>query len=121
MAHEITLPTHGDNRGQLTVIDGILPFDIKRVYYMYGCSGERGGHRHHKTRQALVCVAGSCSIFWDNGASTDTISLDSPNKVLVLEPRDWHTMGHFSADAVLLVLASEPFDAEDYIDEGYDR
>jgi hypothetical protein len=122
MAYEIQLPTHGDARGKLTVIDSILPFPVVRVYYIYGCSDEpRGGHRHRKTRQALACVSGSCAIDWSNGAESGTSRLDSPETLLILEPEDWHVMRDFSPDAVLLVLASEHFDPEDYISEGYGR
>lgn len=120
MATEIVLPVHGDKRGKLTVIEKILPFDIKRVYYIFECNSEpRGGHRHKKTVQALVCVAGSCVVDWDNGAMRGSSLLDSPAKILLVQPEDYHVMRDFTGDAVLLVLASEYFDEADYIDEGY--
>jgi len=122
MARTIEFKTAKDNRGSLSVIEKILPFEIKRVYYIYGCSGEtRGGHRHKKTIQLLTCVAGSCEIFWDNGTDAGTVTLDDPSVGLLVLPEDWHTMSKFSPDAVLLVLASEHYDAEDYVDEGYNR
>lgn len=114
------LPTYRDSRGSLTVLEKILPFEIKRVYYIYGCAaGDRGGHRHKKNIQALICVKGSCVIDCDNGQAKETVLLDKPDKVLLLQPEDWHAMRDFTPDAVLLVLASEYFDADDYIDEAY--
>jgi dTDP-4-dehydrorhamnose 3,5-epimerase-like enzyme len=116
----IKLPTHKDARGSLTVLEKILPFDIKRVYYIYDCSSDvRGGHRHKKTIQALICVKGVCTIDWNNGKERGSELLTEPNIALLLKPEDYHTMHSFSPDAVLLVLASEYFDAEDYIDEDY--
>ena len=121
MASIIRVPSHGDARGRLTVIDGILPFAIARVYYMYAGTGKaRGGHRHRKTVQALVSVAGSCVVEWTNGRQSGTETLDEPDKLLLLPPEDWHVMRDFTADSILLVLASEPFDPEDYIDERYE-
>lgn len=120
MARTIELPTFVDERGSLSVIDGTLPFAIARVYYIYGCSAApRGGHRHKKTRQALVCVSGSCVVDWTNGRERGSESLASPGRLLLVEPEDWHVMRDFSEDAVLLVLASHHFDPDDYIDEGY--
>lgn len=120
MASLLKLPTRRDTRGALTVIDGILPFPVRRVYYIYNCSGEpRGGHRHVKTIQALVCMRGSCSVDWDNGREFGTEVMDSPERLLLLLPEDWHVMRDLSSDAMLLVLASEPYDPADYIQEGY--
>jgi dTDP-4-dehydrorhamnose 3,5-epimerase-like enzyme len=120
MANEINLPTHSDSRGKLTVIEGILPFPVARVYYIYDCDNSaRGGHRHKKTRQALVCVKGACIIDWTNGVESGSTKLEDPDRLLVLEPEDWHVMRDFSKDAVLLVLASERYDPEDYVAEGY--
>lgn len=120
MASEITLPVFGDHRGKLTVIERILPFTIKRVYYIYSCNSEpRGGHRHKKTIQALICISGSCIVDWNNGSMRGVTVLNSPTKVLLVQPEDFHIMRDFSENAVLLVLASEYFDPNDYIDEDY--
>jgi hypothetical protein len=116
----IHVPTHKDSRGSLSVIEKLLPFEIKRVYYIYDCSNlPRGGHRHKKNIQALVCVRGSCTIDWNNGIKKGTILLSQPDTLLLLMPEDYHTMHDFSPGAVLLVLASEYFDSDDYIDTGY--
>lgn len=115
----IDLPTHSDAKGNLTVVEKILPFDIKRIYYIYKATGVRGGHRHKRTTQALICVNGSCEIYSNNGKSEEFFTLNSPEKCLIVYPEDYHTMQKFSSDAVLLVLASEYYDKDDYITENY--
>ncbi len=119
MAKLINIPTFKDERGSLSVLENILPFDVKRIYYIYNISSKRGGHRHKKTQQALICLNGSCEIFINNGAKKQTIILDKNNECLILDLEDWHTMDKFSNNAILLVLASEYYDANDYIDEEY--
>lgn len=121
MAHIINIQTFKDSRGILTVLDNEVPFEIKRLFYIYSVDDtERGGHRHHETFQAAICIKGSCKITNNNGRSTDIFTLDSPEKCLMLLPEDWHVMHNFSADAILLVLASTAFDPKDYIYEPYD-
>lgn len=109
----------GDVRGLLSVIESRkqVPFDIKRVFYIYNTKEgvRRGFHAHHKTRQALISISGSCKVYLDNTVRKEDVLLDSPNKILVLEPNDWHEMYDFSEDCVLLVLASELYDSNDYI------
>jgi len=119
MAYMIDLPTFGDERGKLTIIEKVLPFEIKRFYYVYDVRGMRGGHRHHKTVQALVCLGGECEIYTNDGSKEETFLLNQSDKCLVVEPEDWHTMDCFSSGATLLVFASEFYDANDYIDEKY--
>lgn len=121
MAHLVDLTTFTDTRGNLTVIENILPFEIKRVFYIYGVDKSvRGGHRHHKTVQAAVCIKGKCTIYNNNGRTDKTYHLDKPSKCLILEPEDWHQMFDFSEDAILMILASENFDENDYIFEKYE-
>ena len=120
MSHFIDLKTFTDNRGNLTVIEKVIPFEIKRIFYIYGVDNStRGGHRHNKTSQAAICLQGSCEIFCNNNIETCIFKLDSPHKCLILNPEDWHTMSKFSEDAILMVLASEFFDPDDYIYEPY--
>jgi len=120
MANIIDLSTFTDKRGNLTVIEKVIPFDIKRIFYIYGVDDSvRGGHRHHKTIQAAICLQGSCEIHCDNGTDVSSFKLDVPNKCLILNPQDYHTMSHFTPDAILMVLASEYFDKEDYIFDPY--
>jgi dTDP-4-dehydrorhamnose 3,5-epimerase-like enzyme len=120
MAYIIKLPTYADERGSLTVVEKLLPFDIKRFYYIYNATSQRGGHRHKKTTQALICLGGSCEIYVNNGKIKQFFVLDTPDKCLILAPKDWHTMDEFSSSATLLVFASEFYDKDDYIDEKYD-
>jgi len=116
MPYIIDLQSFKDKRGKLTVIEKLLPFDIKRVFYIYDVDEWtlRGGHRHRKNIQAAICIHGACRIDTDNGSKKESFILDQPNKCLILEPQDRHTM-HFSDNGKLMVLASEYFDAEDYI------
>lgn len=121
MAHIINIQTFKDSRGTLTVLDHIVPFEVKRLFYIYNVDNtERGGHRHHETYQAAICIKGSCKITNNNQRDTELFELDSPDKCLILLPEDWHVMHDFSADAILLVLASTAFDPKDYIYEPYD-
>ena len=121
MAQLIDLKTYTDVRGNLTVIEKVIPFDIKRIFYIYGVDNSvRGGHRHHKTIQAAICIQGSCVISNNTGREKQEFMLHTPHQCLILEPADWHTMHHFSNDAILMVLASEYFDPSDYIYEPYD-
>ena len=109
----------GDHRGQLVVIEGKgdIPFDIKRVFYIYGTQKDvpRGNHSHYKTKQYLIAVNGSCKVTLDNGKTKQTFDLDEPNKGLFQDVLIWGTMHDFSQDCVLLVLASEYYDEADYI------
>lgn len=119
MAYFIELPTFGDERGKLTIIEDILPFEIKRFYYVYDVTSKRGGHRHHKTVQALVCLGGSCEVYVNNGQKEETYMLDNASKCLIVKPEDWHTMDNFTTGSSLLVFASQYYDVNDYIDEEY--
>lgn len=120
MAKLINLTTFTDKRGNLTVIEKVLPFEIKRIFYIYGVdSSRRGGHRHHKTYQAAICLKGSCIVSNNDGLRKETFVLDSPAKCLLLEPQDWHQMHGFTSDSILMVVASEYFDPDDYIYEMY--
>ncbi len=121
MSRIINLPTFGDERGNLTVVEKLLPFEIKRFYYIYDVLNKRGGHRHKETIQALICLGGSCEIYINDGEKEETIVLDSNDKCLILDPKDWHTMDNFSKGSTLLVFASEYYDVNDYIDEEYPK
>ena len=121
MAHLIDLTTFTDTRGNLTVIERSIPFDIKRIFYIYGVdSSVRGGHRHHKAIQAAICIKGNCTIYSNNNINDEIFVLDNPSKCLILNPEDWHQMYEFSSDAILMILASEFFDPQDYIYPKYD-
>ncbi len=109
-------------RGYLSILENNkdIPFEVKRVFYIYGSNHvERGGHRHIKTRQALICTSGSYSIYTNNGVKKETYVLSSPDDCLLLEPADWHTMVGLDETSVLLVLSSELYNLQDYIDDEY--
>ena len=111
--------THGDYKGWLVSHDkySSLPFEIKRVYYIFGTQSGviRGNHAHKKLHQIAICLSGSCKMVIDNGFERDDLVLDSPKIGLDLPPMLWHEMHDFSEDCVLLVLASDHYDEEDYI------
>jgi dTDP-4-dehydrorhamnose 3,5-epimerase-like enzyme len=109
----------GDRRGNLVALEGNsnVPFDIKRVFYIYGTQSgiSRGSHSHYKTKQSLMAVRGSCKVTLDNGKIKQTFELDEPNKSLFQDALIWGVMHDFSDDCILLVLASEHYDETDYI------
>ena len=116
--------TLGDNRGSLIAIEEgyNAPFDIKRVYYIFDTKQEvqRGFHAHINLKQIAIVVKGSCIFVLDDGKKREEIKLDNPNKGLFIEGLIWREMKDFSNDCVLLVLASEHYDENDYI-RNYDN
>jgi hypothetical protein len=110
---------HSDRKGNLSAVgNGIdVPFDVKRVYYLYDVPGgeSRGGHAHKALSQLIVAVSGSFSVTLDDGKDQKTFRLNRPNQGLVIVPGIWRTLEDFSSGAVCLVLASEKYDEEDYI------
>ena len=113
-----------DPRGNLTVMEGRkdLPFDIRRVYWVYDVPGGqcRGGHAHKECLELLVALSGSFHVTLDDGHGKQTYLLNHPYQGLLIETGIWRTLDDFSSGAVCLVLASEPFQEEDYIRE-YDE
>ena len=118
----INFKSHIDSRGSLTVIEKEIPFDIKRIFYIYNVDdSKRGFHKHKKTRQVAISISGSCDIVVKKPQQEPEITrLDSPEFGLLIEPDDYHWMENFSKDSVLLVFASENFDETDYIRENED-
>lgn len=110
---------HGDDRGQLVALEEFndIPFEIKRVYYMYDTIAgvARGFHAHKSLQQILICIHGSCKIKLDNGKETKVVPLEKPYEGLYVSNVMWREMYDFSPDAVLMVLASEIYNEEDYI------
>jgi len=113
------LPQAQDLRGQLTFgeVGREVPFDVKRYFLVFGVSGKevRGEHAHRTLHQFLVCVHGSCHVVADDGNNRQEFVLDSPALGLHLPPMVWGIQYKYSQDAVLLVLASAPYDPSDYI------
>ena len=110
---------HGDERGQLVALEENreVPFKIKRVYYIFDTKEAvvRGKHAHKNLQQILICVKGTCKIRLDDGKERITVILNNPSEGLYVSSDIWREMYDFSKDAVLLVLASELYDENDYI------
>lgn len=110
---------HGDERGQLVALEEYkdIPFQIKRVYYMYdtGKGVRRGYHAHKSLEQILICIHGTCKILLDNGKEKKIVPLEKPYEGLYIANNIWREMFDFSPDAVLMVLASDFYNEEDYI------
>ena len=110
---------HGDDRGMLVALEEFddIPFEIKRVYYMYDTKGgvHRGFHAHKNLEQILICIHGSCDVLLDNGKQKKIVSLEKPYEGLYVPNNMWREMYNFSSDAVLMVLASEHYVEADYI------
>ena len=111
---------YGDERGNLVVAEGSgmdIPFDIKRVFYMYGSDPDitRGEHANRETEFVLINVSGSSKVLVDDGSKKEVIVLDKPRMGLYLGPMIWKEMYDFSPDSVLLVLASQHYQEKEYI------
>lgn len=110
---------HGDERGQLVALEEQkdIPFEIKRVYYMYdtGEGVRRGYHAHKSLEQILICIHGTCKILLDDGTEKKVVPLEKPYEGLYVSNAMWREMFDFSPDAVLMVLASDYYKEEDYI------
>ena len=118
-ARLVDLERIGDERGSLVALERAngLPFDIKRVYYIFGTAGgaSRGFHAHRDLRQLVISVSGTCRLVVDDGRDRSDIWLNSPTKGLMIEGLIWREMHDFSPDCVLLVLASDIYKESDYI------
>ncbi|HBI61853.1 MAG TPA: dTDP-6-deoxy-3,4-keto-hexulose isomerase [Lachnospiraceae bacterium] len=110
---------HGDERGQLVALEEFadIPFEIKRVYYMYNTKEGivRGYHAHKNLKQILICIHGSCKVLLDNGTEKKKVFLEKPYEGLYVPNHMWREMYDFSSDAVLMCLASDVYREEDYI------
>lgn len=114
----IEIPKVHDERGILAVIEKeVIPFDIKRVYYLYDIPSDayRGGHAHKGLRQFLIPLSGSFDVIVKDGNDTKKVMLNKPNKGLLIVPGIWRELENFSSGAVCLVLASDVYDETDYI------
>lgn len=110
---------HSDRKGNLTVVENgvTLPFDVKRVYYLYDVPGgeSRGSHAHKDLQQLIVAASGSFTVTLDDGESKLSFFLNRPYQGLYVKPGLWRDLEDFSSGAVCMVLASEVYQQEDYI------
>ncbi len=118
---DVQFACHGDDRGKLIALESmsdIIPFEVKRVYYIFDTTPGtiRGQHAHKTLRQVLICVSGACTIECELADGTKIERrLDWPDRGLLIEGLVWRNMKDFSKDAVLVVLASDHYDEADYI------
>ena len=110
---------HSDRKGNLSVVEGMkdVPFEVKRVYYLYDVPGgeSRGGHAHKALRQLIIAASGSFSVSLDDGSGKRVFVLNRPYQGLLIVPGIWRTLDDFSSGSVCMVMASEVYQAEDYI------
>lgn len=115
----LNFKVRGDHTGNLVALvkGSDFPFDIKRVYYIWGTDKEaiRGKHAHRKLEQVIVCTSGNCDFILDNGKEKTTVHLDNPAQGLHIKGNIWREFTNFSSDCVVMVLASEHYDESDYI------
>jgi len=107
-----------DTRGNLSVIEGnAVPFEMKRVYYLYDIpsGARRGGHSHINQQELLVALSGSFDVVLNDGNEQKTVTLNKPNVGLLIVNGIWRELQNFSSGSVCLVLASDVFEEEDYI------
>ncbi len=115
---KINIPKIEDVRGNLSVIEnGILPFEIKRVYYLYDvpAGAERGGHSHIEQNEFLIALSGSFDVILNDGETEAIVTLNKPFEGLLIKNGIWRELKNFSSGAVCLVIASDVFKEEDYI------
>ena len=114
----LPIPKIEDPRGNLSVIENdIVPFDIKRVYYLYDVpsGSERGGHAHKELQEFLVALSGSFDVVLKDGEDERIVTLNKPYEGLLINPGIWRELQNFSSGSVCLVVASDVYIEEDYI------
>ena len=114
----IEIPKINNTKGNIGVIENdTIPFDIKRVYYLFDVptGAKRGGHAHKKLKQVLIAISGSFDVVLKNGKSKEIITLNRSDNGLLIENNIWRELENFSSGSVCLVLASEEFSEDDYI------
>ncbi len=116
----ISIPKIEDNRGNLSVIENdVIPFEIKRVYYLYDvpAGAERGGHAHIDQKEFLIALSGSFDVVLNDGQNQQIVSLNKPYEGLLINQGIWRELNNFSSGSVCLVIASAVYDEQDYIRE----
>jgi dTDP-4-dehydrorhamnose 3,5-epimerase-like enzyme len=117
--NKILFQSKTDERGSLVILEENkqIPFEVKRLYYMFGMDSEqrRGFHAHKELIQMAFVIQGQCKMLMDDGVDKVDVSLNSPQSGILIEPMVWHEMYDFSADCVLIILANDVYDESDYI------
>lgn len=117
----IEIDRHHHEKGNISVVenDTTVPFNVKRVYYLYDVPGgeSRGGHAHKELCQLIIAASGSFDVTLDDGNVKRTFTLNRPYQGLLVVPGIWRELNNFSSGSVCLVLASMKYDEEDYIRE----
>lgn len=115
----INFSVHGDHKGKLVALEKSkeFPFEIKRVYYVWdtACDAIRGRHAHKNLEQIVICMSGSCDFLLDDGSEKATVHLDSPTYGLYIKKNIWGEFTNFSDGCVVMVLASDYYNPDDYI------
>jgi len=114
----IDIPKINNTKGNIGVIENnTIPFDVKRVYYLFDVpsGAKRGGHAHKNLKQVLIAISGSFDVVLKDGKSKEIVTLNRPDKGLLIENNIWRELENFSSGSVCLVLASEEFSEDDYI------
>ncbi|MDI1255170.1 MAG: FdtA/QdtA family cupin domain-containing protein [Flavobacterium sp.] len=114
----IEIPKKENPKGNIAIIENdVVPFEIKRVYYLYDVpsTAQRGGHAHKNLKQVLIALSGSFDVVLKDGKSTAVVTLNKPDKGLLIQSNTWRELENFSSGAVCLVVASEVYDENDYI------
>jgi hypothetical protein len=115
MAYLLKIEEFKDHRGSLFVGNKLLPFEIKRFYFMKNIIGKRGGYKHQKSTQAIVCINGRCNVQILRQGTDCLYNLEDPATCLIVEPNDWHELFSFSKNATVLVFSSDNYDKDDYV------
>ncbi|MGV3460869.1 MAG: sugar 3,4-ketoisomerase [Flavobacterium sp.] len=119
----IQLPKIKDHRGNLSIIEkDVIPFEFRRVYYLYDVpsGARRGGHAHREQQEFLIALSGSFEVIVDDGINKDTVTLNRPDKGLLISTGTWRELDNFSSGSICLVFNSDVFSEKDYI-RNYDE
>lgn len=118
-AKKLELQCYFDKRGKLSVIEEYkdIPFEIKRIYWIYDvpCGESRGGHAYHENNELVIAISGSFDLMLSDGVSEILYTLNRPNQGIFVPAGTWRELKNFSTNAQVLVLASTPYNPDDYI------
>ena len=105
-----------DKRGSLAVIEKVIPFKIKRVFFLYNIKKIRGEHAHKKNKLVLILISGSCEIVIKTKKKTSNYILNNSRRGLIIYPFEWHSIRPLKKNSIIMVFASHYFEKSDYID-----